>query len=235
MIEVGPGPGDAMLVGPPIDAPATTLDTSLFIRITKTYFNPPASFFQHLQSGGFSAPEQAAMLEAARQDFTIVQTFLLMPDTYAGPVDYLRFQYLGSGAGDLVTGTAANDFLNALSGDDAVDAGPGDDVVDGGTGSNFISGGAGRDVFFLDGRGGSTTWSTITDWGAREELSIWGWRPGTSSLLWQDSAGADGFKGITAHVDLNADGVFDVSVTWSGRSGADLPPSYEFNDLLWFL
>jgi hypothetical protein len=174
---------DAGGLGAPASTAITALDTSLFIRITKTFFNPPASFYQHLQSGAFSAPEQAAMLEAAREDFTIVQTFLMMPDTYAGPVGYLRFQYLGSTAGDLITGTAANDFLNALGGDDAVDAGPGDDVVDGGTGSNFISGGTGRDVFFLDGRGGNTTWSTITDWQAREELSIWGWRPGISTLF----------------------------------------------------
>lgn len=220
---------------PDAAAASTALDTSLFIRTTRTYFNPPDSFHRHLQSSAFSAQEQQAMLEAAREDFTIVQTFLMMPETYSGPVDYLRFQYLGAAGGDIILGTAANDFLNALGGDDAVDAGAGDDVIDGGTGSNFVSGGAGRDVFFLDGRGGSTTWSTITDWQANEELSLFGWRPGTSLILWQDSAGAEGYKGVTAHADLNADGIFDVSVTWSGRTGADLPPSYQFDNLLWFL
>jgi hypothetical protein len=234
MIELpeAPAPDESL---PPLDAATTALDTSLFIRVTKTFFNPPASFYQNLQSGGFSAPEQAAMLEAARADFTIVQSFLAMPDAYAGPVDNLRFQYLGSAEGDIIVGTVANDFINPVGGDDAVDAGPGDDVVDGGTGSNFLTGGSGREVFFLDGRGGTTTWSTITDWESREELSVWGWRPGTSILVWVASAGAEGYKGITAHADLNADGIFDVSVTWSGRTGADLPPSSQFNDLLWFV
>jgi hypothetical protein len=214
---------------------ATAPDTSLFITITRTFFNPPASFFQNLQSGGFSAPEQAAMLEAARADFTIVQTFVMMPDDYVGPVAHLRFQFLGLPTGDVVTGTVANDFINPLGGDDAVDAGAGDDVVDGGTGSNFLTGGAGQDVFFLDGRGGTTTWSTITDWEFGEELSLWGWRPGTSTLTWVTSAGAEGYKGVTAHADLNADGIIDASVTWSNRTGADLPASSQFDDLLWFV
>ncbi|MGK7869660.1 hypothetical protein [Falsiroseomonas sp. E2-1-a20] len=217
------------------NASATALDTSLFIRVIQTFFNPPTSFYQNLQSGSFSASEQAAMLEAARDDFTIVQTFLMMPEVYAGPVAHIRFQYLGSAAGDVVIGTSANDFINPLGGDDAVDAGPGDDVVDGGTGSNFLTGGAGQDVFFLDGRGGSTTWSTITDWESGEQLSLWGWRPGTSTLAWVTSAGAEGYKGITAHADLNADGIIDASVTWSNRTAADLPAASQFDDLLWFV
>jgi Ca2+-binding RTX toxin-like protein len=106
--------------------------------------------------------------------------------------------------------------------------------VDGGTGSNFLAGGAGRDVFFLDGRGGGTTWSTITDWQAGEQLSVWGWRPGVSRVTWAEGAGAAGFKGVTLHGDLNGDGTTDVSVTWSGMARAQLPGPREFDNLLWF-
>jgi ELWxxDGT repeat protein len=153
---------------------------------------------------------------------------------YSGPVNYLQFQLLGVEAGEIAAGTAGNDFLNLLGGDDAANGGAGDDVLDGGTGSNFLTGGAGREVFFLDGRGGQTTWATITDWGADEELSVWGWRPGVSTMLWVDRAGAAGFEGVTMHADLDRNGVIDTSVTWTGTTRAQLPTPLEFDGLLWF-
>jgi len=153
---------------------------------------------------------------------------------YSGPVDTLRFQYLGSASGESVVGTVSNDFINTLGGDDAANGGAGDDVLDGGTGSNFLSGGAGRDDFFLDGRGGTTTWATITDWSAGERLSVWGWRPGVSKVQWVDSAGAPGWTGVTMHGDLDGNGVIDTSVTWTGLSRSQLPTPLEFDGLLWF-
>jgi Ca2+-binding RTX toxin-like protein len=153
---------------------------------------------------------------------------------YSGPVDTLRFQYLGSASGESVVGTVSNDFINTLGGDDAANGGAGDDVIDGGTGSNFLSGGAGRDDFFLDGRGGTTTWATITDWSAGERLSVWGWRPGVSKVQWVDSAGAPGWTGVTMHGDLDGNGVIDTSVTWTGLSRSQLPTPLEYDGLLWF-
>jgi Ca2+-binding RTX toxin-like protein len=153
---------------------------------------------------------------------------------YSGPVGYLQFQFLGTAGGESARGTARNDFMNLLGGTDAADGGAGDDVLDGGTGSNFLTGGAGRDVFFLDGRGGGVTWSTITDWQQGEELSLWGWRSGVSRAEWVDSAGAEGFRGVTMHADLDGNGSIDASVTWSGRSRGDLPTPTEHDGLLWF-
>lgn len=155
--------------------------------------------------------------------------------TYAGPVARLDLQFLGSETGEAVGGTAFSDFINALGGDDAVAAGLGDDVVDGGTGSNFLTGGPGMDTFFLDGRGGGATWSTITDWEAGEQLSLWGWLPGVSTSQWVAEDGTAGFTGVTLHCDLNGDGTVETSVTWSGRSQADLPTPNEFDGLLWFV
>lgn len=153
---------------------------------------------------------------------------------YTGPVSYLQLQFLGSAQGEVVLGTARNDFLNLLDGTDAADGGAGDDVIDGGLGSNFLTGGAGRDVFFLDGRGGGVTWSTITDWQAGEELSLWGWRPGASRAQWVDSAGAQGFQGATMHADLDGNGTIDASVTWANRARSGLPTPTEHDGLLWF-
>jgi Ca2+-binding RTX toxin-like protein len=159
----------------------------------------------------------------------------ILPDHYVGPVIGLTYQVLGSAAAEVALGTGQNDFFNLLGGDDALDAGAGNDVLDGGTGSNFLSGGAGIDTFFLDGRGGTSTWSTITDWEAGEQLSVFGWKPGVSKVLWVASDGAPGYKGVTMHGDLDGNGLIDTSVTWTGRTQADLPTPLEFNDLLWFV
>jgi serralysin len=167
-------------------------------------------------------------------DTVTSSSFTVSPATYFGPVSNLNYQYLGSARGEAVSGTSANDFINALGGDDAIDGGAGNDVIDGGTGSNFLSGGAGRDVFFLDGRGGTVTWSTITDWAASEQLSIWGWRPGVSLSRWVTSDGAAGYRGVTLHIDLDANGRTDISVTWSGLSQSALPAAREYDGLLWF-
>jgi hypothetical protein len=155
--------------------------------------------------------------------------------TYAGPVARLDLQFLGSEAGEAVGGSAFSDFINALGGDDAIDAGLGDDVLDGGTGSNFLTGGHGMDTFFLDGRGGMPTWSTITDGEVGEQLSLWGWLPGVSTAQWVAEGGVAGFTGVTLHADLDGNGVVETSVTWSGRAQADLPVAKEFDGLLWFV
>ena len=154
---------------------------------------------------------------------------------YAGPVARLDLQFVGGEGGEAVAGTAFSDFINAAGGNDAVSGGLGDDVIDGGTGSNFLTGGAGLDTFFLDGRGGSATWSTITDWEAGEQLSLWGWLPGISTMAWEANGGAPGWTGATLHCDLNGDGAVETSVTWSGRAQVDLPAPLPFDGLLWFL
>jgi hypothetical protein len=154
---------------------------------------------------------------------------------YSGPVTHLNYELIGAAGDEVVIGTGSNDFINTLGGTDAADAGAGDDVLDGGTGSNFLNGGAGTDVFFLDGRGGTVTWSTVADWQAGEQLSVWGYRPGVSKLTWEREAGAYGFKGLTMHADLDSNGTIDTSVTWTGLSSRDqLPSSHEFDGLLWF-
>jgi 2',3'-cyclic-nucleotide 2'-phosphodiesterase (5'-nucleotidase family) len=162
--------------------------------------------------------------------------FLVLPDGYSGPVDYLDREFLGSDGADIVGGTSANDFIATLGGDDAVNAGAGNDVIDGGTGSNFLLGGAGLDVFFVDARiVGLHTWSTIADWEAGEQLCVWGWREESSMITWVEGAGAAGYTGITANIDVDGEGTIDSSITWSGLTLTDLPaPDGRFPDLLWF-
>lgn len=149
---------------------------------------------------------------------------LVIADVYEGPVDFLEFQMLGKETGDVVVASSGNDFINLLGGDDAADGGDGDDVLDGGTGSNFLTGGNGNDTFFLDGRSGSITWSTVTDFNSGDSVNIWGWVDGISRLvLQQEDRGAAGFTGATFHYDLNNDGDIDTSITLSGLSVNAVP------------
>ena len=177
---------------------------------------------------------QAHFLRFCVTDTATSSSFTVSPATYFGPVSNLNYQYLGSARGEAVSGTTANDFINTLGGDDAVDGGGGDDVIDGGTGSNFLIGGAGRDVFFLDGRGGAVTWSTIADWSSGDQLSVWGWRPGVSLISWSALDGTAGYRGVTLHMDLDGNGSIDTSVTWSGLSQWTLPMPMQYDGLLWF-
>lgn len=157
---------------------------------------------------------------------------------YVGPVEYLEYEYIGESSNDTIVGSLSNDFFNLKSGDDAADGGNGDDVLDGGAGSNFLTGGLGEDTFFLDGRDGDVTWSTITDF-SNDTVNIWGWVDGVSQLLLTESeAGADEFKGATFHYDLNNDGDIDTSITFSGLSLSEIPTSsahiVEGNGYLYF-
>jgi len=161
--------------------------------------------------------------------------YFLIGTAYVGPVSGLERQLFGSNSTEVFGGTGGNDFINLFAGDDAATGGAGDDVIDGGLGSNILSGGTGRDVFFSDGRGGGVTWSTIADWEAGEQLSVWGWRPGVSKILWLDLDGAEDYRGATMRGDLDGDDVFETSVTWSGKARAELPAPFEFDGLLWFV
>jgi Ca2+-binding RTX toxin-like protein len=179
---------------------------------------------EFVQFGGSAAISFADLKASAEADELYVVgkagvTSFVLPDIYSGPVSWLERQYIGSADSEVVIGTSRNDFFNLLDGTDAVNAGAGDDVIDGGLGSNFLTGGAGRDDFFVDGRSpGTSTWSTITDWEAGERLTLFGWQ----------------HTGATLHVDLDADGTIDTSVTWAGLTQNDLPTPLSFDGLLWF-
>jgi Matrixin./Peptidase M10 serralysin C terminal. len=215
---------------------------------TTVFDNPPSSYsIRHTGAGEVTVigPQGTNTLRSIEQlsfgdmtlalnlnatPGTVADTFYTVANTtagsylmqeaaaYAGPVQNLQWQWIGSDDGEAIIGSAGNDFINSLGGTDGIDGGAGDDVLDGGTGSNFLIGGAGRDTFFLDARSGEPVWSTVTDLEVGESVTVWGWQPGVSTLTWADMEGADGFKGATAHIDLNGDGGTDASLTLSGKA-----------------
>ena len=91
---------------------------------------------------------------------------------YAGPVDYLKWQYVWSGAdGAAIRSNAPSAFLKGGASSDALEATGGSNVLDGGLGSNFLVGATGADggsdVFYVDARGGGVTWSTVSNCSCR--------------------------------------------------------------------
>ena len=119
-----------------------------------------------------------------------------------------------------------NMFLHGGSGDDALSALGGTNVLDGGGGSNFLVGGTGADggtdTFFVDGRGGAVTWSSIVNFHQGDSATIFGFTQGTSTLPLTANDGAAGYTGATIHSELAGAGTgVNASITFAGISAAD--------------
>ena len=148
-------------------------------------------------------------------------------DDYHGPVGYLQHQYIWSGQDAVaIAASVPNAFLKGGTAGDALQAMGGNNVLDGGGGSNFLVGGdgtdGGADTFFVDGGGGLETWSTLVHFHMGDSATIFGFHPGTSTLPFTASDGADGYKGLTVHSELNGTGTGVLaSMTFAGLTQAD--------------
>ena len=142
-------------------------------------------------------------------------------ETYQGPVDYLRAQYIYDGWDPVViVAQTPNVFVKNFYGDAAVALQSGQNVVDAGKGSNFLIGGTGTDVFFLDGRSNAVTWNTIVGFHPGDIATLFGFKAGVSSSWWEDRAGATGFEGRTLRADLQGQGGITASLTFAGSTAA---------------
>ncbi len=146
---------------------------------------------------------------------------------YAGPVNYLQQQYIWAGSdGVNVTAAIPDVFLKSGPGDDALAVNSGSNVLDGGTGSNFLAGASGADggtdTFFVDGRGGATTWSTAVDFHSGDAITFWGFDGTQSTYSWAANDGAQGYQGATIHAATAGAGTpVNASLTFAGMSLAD--------------
>ena len=100
-------------------------------------------------------------------------------------------------------------------------------ALDGATASNFLVGGNGSDggidTFFIDGRGGAVTWSTIVNFHEGDQITFWGFVPNQSTQNWVDADGVQGFTGLTLHSELGGAGTgVNASATLTGLSTVDL-------------
>jgi Ca2+-binding RTX toxin-like protein len=145
-----------------------------------------------------------------------------LPQAYAGPVSGLQHEYVGI-TGDQLNIGVSNDnwFIHSGSGDDAITVHGGTNVLDGGTGSNFLTGGTGRDTFFVDDRAASADiWSTVNNFHAGDDATVWGLTPQDFNIAWSNNGGASGFTGLTLHA--TAAGKPTASLTLAGFTTDDM-------------
>src|SRR4051812_43403971 len=92
-----------------------------------------------------------------------------------------------------IASQVSNAFLKGGPGNDALQAWSCNNVLDGATASNFLTGGNGSDggidTFFIDGRGGAVTWSTIVNFHEGDQITFWGFVPNQSTQNWVDADG----------------------------------------------
>ena len=145
-----------------------------------------------------------------------------LPHTYTGPVVGLQHEYIGITSDHLNIGVSNDDwFIHTGSSDDAITVHGGTNVLDGGTGSNFLTGGTGRDTFFVDDRAASSDiWSTVVNFHAGDDATVWGLTPQDFNIAWSNNGGASGFTGLTLHA--TAAGKPTASLTLAGFTTDDM-------------
>ena len=146
---------------------------------------------------------------------------------YSGPDTGLQGQFVYPGPDNVVlSANTPSMYLVGGSGEDAIAALSGSNVLEGGGGSDFLVGATGADggadTFFLDGRGGQTTWDTLLNFHRGDAVTLWGFVSGQSTMSWADNEGAAGYTGATLDVAFAGAGTpVNGSVTFAGISLAD--------------
>jgi len=168
-------------------------------------------------------------------DTTTRTSGAMTPDLYSGSVNYLQYQYIwGSTENVAISANRNNAFLHGGTGDDALAANGGSNVLDGGAGSNFLVGGTGADggtdTFFVDGRGGAVTWSSIVNFHHGDAVTLFGFTSGVSTQPLTDNEGAAGYTGATIHSELGGAGTgINASITFAGISAADAQAKFTYS------
>ncbi len=190
-------------------------------------------YLQGRDPRGFTAVDIATPT-IAYTDTSAGTSSVAVTSLYTGPVSYLNNQYVWTGPGGVaIAAHSANVFLHGGTADDALTAVAGSNVLDGGQGSNFLTGATGADggtdTFYVDGRSGGTTWSTINNFHHGDVITLWGFTAGSSTGFDTASGkaafvtdGVTGYQGATIHSELGGAGTgVNASLTIAGLSVAD--------------
>lgn len=157
-------------------------------------------------------------------DQTTGQQNFISGDGYSGPVQGLGQQLNLVTPDNLnVTASVPNVFIRTGSGNDAIDVSKagGNNVLDGASGSSFLTGGTGNDTFFLDGRNlASDVYSTVVNFHAGDNVTVFGVDAANFTLATQDNKGAVNAKGVA--FTFSSAGKPNATVVIAGFSSADL-------------
>jgi hypothetical protein len=122
-----------------------------------------------------------------------------------------------------IVSQSPNSFIVTGAGNDVIDVSQtnGNNIIDIGGGSNFLIGGSGFDSFFVDDRNLTAyAWSTVFNFHAGDNLTIWGISPADFALTWMNDHGAPGATGLTGV--FSAAGTPAATITLSRCTTADV-------------
>jgi hypothetical protein len=142
---------------------------------------------------------------------------------YLGPIDNVQTQFLYDGTAPLaIVAQQSNMLISSNADATAIQLQGGDNLVDVGAGSTFVTSGSGDDVFLFQAAQAQPTWNTIINFHPGDSITVYGFDAATSSDYWDPSAGASGYTGATLRMDLNRDGTVDSSITFAGKTSANI-------------
>jgi Ca2+-binding RTX toxin-like protein len=157
-------------------------------------------------------------------DQTTGQTSVDAGTSYTGPVAGLSTQFIDLSPDNLdIAAIAPNSFIYSGSGSDGINISQagGNNTIDATGGSNFLVGGSGNDTFFLNDLDPTAPiWSTLVNFHAGDNATIWGVTPDDFSISWAAGQGAPTYSGLTMHV--TAAGKPAAYLTLAGMTPADL-------------
>jgi hypothetical protein len=144
-------------------------------------------------NGGGSNPNNNAY---ACFDATTGQSTSATGVPYTGPASGIASEFILATPDNInVAALVPNAFieLDGGKGEDAINVSVknGNNTVDATGGSNFLVGGTGNDTFFLDDLDSTTPiWSTLVNFHAGDNATIWGVTPADFSIAWVAGEGA---------------------------------------------
>ena len=172
---------------------------------------------------GSTLPLMSPNLRFLATDVTTSTSGSLDGINYTGPVSYLQSEYAYTGSDNVViSANVANVFIHGGAAEEALAAKAGSNVLVGGTGSSWLVGATGADggtdTFFVDNRGGQTTWDTLLNFHAGDALTLWGFNAASGATTFEDNKGAAGYQGETLHASLGNGTAASALVTFAGLS-----------------
>jgi hypothetical protein len=174
---------------------------------------------------GSTLPVMSPNLRFLATDVTTSTSGSLDGINYTGPVSYLQSEYAYTGSDNVViSANVANAFIHGGAAEEALAAKAGSNVLMGGAGSSWLVGATGADggtdTFFVDNRGGQTTWDTLLNFHAGDALTLWGFNAASGATTFEDNKGAAGYQGETLHASLGNGTAASALVTFAGLSSA---------------
>lgn len=111
-------------------------------------------------------------------------------------------------------------YILGGTGEDAIAVTSGKNVLSSQGALTWFVGGSGTDTFYVDAKKAELAWFSILNFHAGDDVTLWGFVPGSSSYSWAPSSGVAGYKGLTLE-SLSSSGV-PAYITFPGVACSDI-------------